>query len=442
MNNHNAPTITEVLQQNIDQNITRLPDQEPINLDQFNVIPEHQGNLQALIERYGENPQACPFIRGLGESGIELVQKLAQVQKDPNRGPTNKELLAKKRQELRDKRSTAQNTTIPEKSKITPTESNPIILKSQLIVEKLKIPVLENSEPTLMTVEQTDTVSVNEKPILITEKPILKSIGRHTIIHETKNQEIIEIKKIESKIIVPENQTHQTISPIEENIPVSTLTSETFVVQRETLIDKDIESEQQLENDVLIPPVDNFEILDIVPTIESVPETVDIITPDSEIFEEEIIEMPEIITDEPDILTTFQTYIQSLEPIKAKKTELALKSIIEILTIQPNQLDNNPTEMNVLTEEIKTIVIELLQSFELNYDDQTIKILIDNLSTSEITPETTNQYLSQYQLNRLGTDEYLVPSTRSLLTNFLQLLKQKVQLHLQLGRFVLKANLS
>lgn len=73
--------------------------EQAIDIERFAAVPEHDGNLQRLIERYGDNPGSCPYIKSMGEAGIQLVQKLAEAEKSPDRGPTIRELMEAKKRE-------------------------------------------------------------------------------------------------------------------------------------------------------------------------------------------------------------------------------------------------------------------------------------------------------------------------------------------------------
>ncbi len=87
--------------------------QQNIDIERFEAVPEHDGNIQKLIERYGDNPGTCPYIKSMGAAGVELVQKLAAAECNPERGPTMRELM-----EAKKKQSQASETAI-EKPKPT-----------------------------------------------------------------------------------------------------------------------------------------------------------------------------------------------------------------------------------------------------------------------------------------------------------------------------------
>ena len=67
--------------------------EQTIDVERFEAVPEHDGNIQRLVERYGDNPGSCPYIKSMGEAGVQLVQKLAEAEKNPDRGPTIRELM-------------------------------------------------------------------------------------------------------------------------------------------------------------------------------------------------------------------------------------------------------------------------------------------------------------------------------------------------------------
>jgi hypothetical protein len=73
--------------------------QNNIDIDRFEAVAEHDGSIQRLVERYGDDPGTCPYIKSMGAAGVELVQKLAAAESNPERGPTMRELMeAKKKQ--------------------------------------------------------------------------------------------------------------------------------------------------------------------------------------------------------------------------------------------------------------------------------------------------------------------------------------------------------
>lgn len=133
--------------------VNSLPEEisrQSVEINKFEAIPEHGGGLQNLIERYGE----CPFIMAMGAAGIELVQKLATAESNPDRGPTMRELWEAKKKQAQTSVSTSR----------APIEATTTMAKT--VESKVKLPasVTAPEVAALNPLDYENTVVIIEPP--------------------------------------------------------------------------------------------------------------------------------------------------------------------------------------------------------------------------------------------------------------------------------------
>ena len=144
-----------------------------------------------------------------------------------------------------------------------------------------------------------------------------------------------------------------------------------------------------------------------------------------------------------EIRNELSTYIETLEPAKAEAAEEILQALVKVLEVNQIAIENGEEISEVDVKKIEHLFVELLEPLNLDYQDETVKQLMQNLFSSEMIAEITEDYdLSIDQLNYLGTREYKSASFVTLLTSLVQMIKQKVVYHLRLGKYALSASLA
>jgi hypothetical protein len=143
-------------------------------------------------------------------------------------------------------------------------------------------------------------------------------------------------------------------------------------------------------------------------------------------------------TKEPiDLLIELSSYIKTLEPAKAQAAETALKSLSEALEASYEKTDDGDESSAIEMKVIEHIFVELLEALNLDYEEETVKKLMQELFTPELLAWITEDSSPSIdQLNYSGTREYKLASMTSLFSRLLQLIKQRIQPYLQLGNML------
>lgn len=498
--------------------------QQAVDIERFEAVPEHGGNLQRLIERYGDKPGSCPYIKSMGEAGIQLVQELAEAEKNPDRGPTIRELMKAKEKETQsqttdqDKPKSPKNTEAASATKadlesgkeadevIAPTKTIEHILaqerSARIATETIKTPARLTVAPTSKTNKQR-VESLSKVPPNLVVAEAESFLHQHTI--ELADRRSAEIKQLHNQIY-SETVTHPTITqaPTTER-PVTieaTTKPERRVDSIRELAARDIELEVVEDNassdietidegaDTALGVVDSaieeplFDIDELMaelglehffPEIGGTIEGTELVTEvDASQTDIEALEVnSEIIFDDagldlvPDIVVEprkpagetaarfltetpgtselrakLSAYMETLEPDKAEVAETALKTLVEVLEVKQKTFDNGEEISEVHAIRIEYLFVELLESLNLDYEDEAAKQLLQSLLSPKIIAEITEGYeLSIDLLNYLGTREYKPSSVTSLFTNLIQMTKRKIEPHLRLGKYALSVSM-
>jgi len=494
---------------------------QTIDVERFEAVPEHDGNLQKLIDRYGDNPGSCPYIKSMGEAGVQLVQKLAEAEKNPDRGPTIRELMEAKKKEVHSQ------ATAPEKSKPSKdTEAMPASKTERGVDKKSNERIVPDnniehvlakdhvarivSEAMEISTRQSvklDVVS-EESEIKITEKSPALVLEADNVLRQQALG--IEARRI-SEIVQTQDQTlpiaEATIDPVIPRTPAVEKPSKIIDVTRpEKRVDPVVEfMAEELEAEIaddttnhadtdkvrISPSVDleativedpTFDLDEIMTelgieypmTVESdgLETTVlmseldtdinveelefDAMTTSNEIsldltadetldLRKQVAELDKATAaeaEEPhDLQVELRAYIETLEPSKAEAADTALKSLVEALEERHERTDIDAESPVIAVQEIEHLFVELLEALNLDYEDETMKKLIQDLITPELLAEITEDYeLSIDQLNYMGTREYNPTSVTSLFSSLMQMIKQKIEPLLRLGKYALSTS--
>jgi hypothetical protein len=506
--------VEDILQQNID-------------IERFKDVPEHEGNLQRLIERYGDNPgEKCPYIKSLGAAGIELVQKLAAAESNPERGPTMRELMEAK------KKQAQVSETVAEKPKPTKdiTETVAKVVESKPDVKPDVAATHANATESLIdlvhtkgttekalrpievaTIKETTPVDIPVKPIEQRQQVIAHSQAEIT--REQQNLNIVGVTEPErahhTDRLPVENIDTQTYVLIEpslrnevaaaaeqqsanttENVPTpvanitelfenpseqestvqlrdyNELTNE--IVIEPTAVDGMTEHEIASETDAvaLVTEVDEFDLETSVAELGLndfvVPEAANDIQADKL----EGVTLPDLVIEVPadvpvlnetlaenivqqetaspvELEEELSAYIQLLQPSKAETARATLDELVEAVKLIQENVRSDSVEVIVPTEKIEQLFAQLLESLGLDYGEETVRGIMQTLLSPEILEELAEEeQLSIDQLNYMGTREYKSNSVISMFTSLIQLIKDKVEPYLRIGRYALSASLA
>ena len=112
--------------------------------------------------------------------------------------------------------------------------------------------------------------------------------------------------------------------------------------------------------------------------------------------------------------------------------------MIEVLRIDAEDTGYEPQYTAEEVKEIEHMFVKLLDALNLDYNDDTVKGLMHTLFTPELIGEIVQDHqLSIDQLNNLGTREYKPTSVTSLFTSLMQMIKQKIEPYLMVGKYAL-----
>jgi hypothetical protein len=480
------------------QDLTKLPTEElllnTVDVIRFEAVPEHNGNLQRLVERYGDNPGSCPYIKSLGEAGIKLIQRLAEAENNPDRGLTIREIMEAKKKQAQSP-ITSQNKYKAPDSPSLKTEPNPRNKSTQEVSQngplehtQTQIHPIEIDKNIAKTAADLDIASsantsrnnINPK---IDHNPSL--VFANAELKPTNNQAQLETAPIPTfETLTKANnpsESQRQVDPVDELIAerINSVIGKSFVTSSLETNNEDAEmtldvvsdnlEDPLFEIDALLPEpdlnysytgvgdtVENPKILAAINTDKLVGEEVEldnqtvseelnlVLSPDSAIDRQgsnnktfEPILPETSISSELHIELT--KYIATLDLQKSNAAETALQTLIEVLEVNQIIVENGEDVSELETNKIEHLFIELLELLNLDFRDETVKKLMQDLFSSEMITEITDKYqLSINQLNSLGTREYK-PSVTSALTRLVQMIQQRLETHLKLGRYVLSA---
>ncbi len=502
---------------------------QTIDVEKFAAVPEHSGNLQNLIERYGDNPGACPFIRSMGAAGIELVQKLAAAENNPERGPTMRELMEAKKKQAQLDKEVPEVVEKPEPAKLGHTLEK----ETPKTVPAVKIEAVKQSAPTvdkiinhefaakIVSEEHHPANSNIAEEIILTDNPVEHIKERRVAVESAPENEaqtvinfdprmVIEMESITTNESITNNAvveadvtgqaqaaaTESKTAPATVLVETKTQADHEPVVMRQTIAEADaqglpVEStiDNMGENDVETeaeteakPPLEDAEMFDTADNmtdsdaisfiertifesqLESPPETDDEtpviaeITPDvpeppstetitttdmsqeSNANDISLVETPTNI----ELPGELNTYVETLEPTRATAVKATLGELVAIMQARPAESeaitgmkeDDTPVK-------IEQLFTQLLESLNLDHDEATTAKFLQILRSPTALEEfVEKQQLSIDQLNRLGTREYRTDSIVTIFTDLIQMIKNKIESHLHIGRCALSASLA
>jgi hypothetical protein len=137
------------------------------------------------------------------------------------------------------------------------------------------------------------------------------------------------------------------------------------------------------------------------------------------------------------------SYLSLLEPGKIEATQTILNDLMDAAQISHMRHNVGSAEADTPKKEIEQLFVQLLESIKPEYSYEAVRNILQSILLPELTPEVIDEgQPSIDQLNFLGTHEYKPISTTSLFTSLLQMVKDKIESHLRIGKYALSASLA
>lgn len=437
--------------------------QPRIDIKTFTEVPEHGGSLREAIQRFKDNPNT-PLPRCLKNLGFTSTHELVERLEDPDRKPTIRELKeAEKRKSESDKKSTLPNKVLTIKDDEPKKEALIGPVRGSIIVsaESKTDPIVDTSAGQVgseMIIGQINKISTEtieaftaiHRPIT-KKNPGIKVTSKPRTPRETAT-ELFQIVAIPEAIKVP------ILRPSSSNNEAISLAVDTIDSPQEE-ISFDIENpstEQDYTVKYSTPElIDSFEDQITLPVIStdapdvkgSLDEGLDvIIVPGSTTtIQKTNIETIDLASNEVampiQLPVELNKYIESLEKDKAEQAKIVLQILVEALGLSQTVLDSGSEISQSDILRIEESFVELLELLNLDFQDETVKHLMRDLFSPEMTAEILeDQKLSIDKLNFLGTREYKI-SVSSLLTRISKMIQRKLETHIKIGRYALSASM-
>jgi len=402
-------------EQNTEQN-------NPLNYELFDSIPEHGGNLKELLNKYKNKPgEQCPFIKSMGAAGIDLVQKLAATEDDVNRGPTIKELIKAKKNAMAAKQLEHKEVQVQEE--IHYDKQREIFIKK----------ATELNDKTYIDTVNIDPM-LSHKNDAKTEDNTNIKVAKNIKISSPINLNVLPKKSEKTQILKTPTATFS-------NPAINTVNK----AQSFEIID-----DSNTSSDIIIPPnleyfIDNNQMQEEPVTTTELENLQNIIT-ETNSTEDTIINLELKPIEETDIELNLPeeiiNYVKLLDPEIAENVNTAIEEIKQTFINAVDQpmlnksLDALDTNKNI--ETLNNLCINLLKTLGIEQSDENIsflklqtKLLLNNELAVNI-----NQQIDE--LNYLGTNEHKITNFTSFITNLASLIKQKILPYFNLGKYAIR----
>ena len=422
--------------------------QHNIDTERFDEVPEHHGNIKRLIERYGDNPGTCPYIKSMGQAGIELVQKLAAAESNPERGPTMRELMDAKKKQSQENKVTVKraNKDVGEtESKIVESklETKPAettqrtnIAKASTAFEQTECIIEDTLTATKVIKNKSTELAIQaapEQPQQVIAKPLLDVVAAlQTIDLDIQSPEAVRtqeplkvIAKDEVTVVHAYEHAIHTEGRNKEEIPQLQVKPESSVVDfaKPIIVGRIDQYGAIAETDpvTLVAEGDEFDfekplvelgLPDFMPEATNLieaenPEEITLtefgidtesvlVNIDSDLTIEASVDMTlpnEALTEDMvpqetitpiELQDELSEYIQLLEPSIAESAQATLDELVEAIHINKEYLEQDPGDVIIPLAKIEQLVIKLLETLSLNHDEKVVKPIIKTLLTPEL----------------------------------------------------------
>lgn len=419
-----------------------------IDIEKIQSVPEHEGNLQTLIERYGDNPEACPFIRSMGSAGIELVQRLRAVETEPERGPTMRELLEAKKRQAKLSEAVSEEPKIAENVQVPPVKE---------VVDEIHV-TIKNPEAVNETIIHEQMSKSVEAPLAKYNTDVQHQIEPNKILITPSEKTIQKINKPLPKPTViqqaPEIPVSKADEPEQPSEHLEAVTENNSLPQPK-IIDLPPESEimqsQNIEKQAAVTaevqsftPDTDLEIIEEIPMQEAavniVPEPQKADIPSTDHVHAE--DMPPLETEiSQQLEEILDTYIQlSEEAREVQGEQSAVDQLIEAILRTTERSTSVSSESIIQVEEIIEILNHLRDSLRPTLTEMEIRIILQIvLSKKELKDETQ---ISLEILNYMGTHEHKPNAALQMTGGIFKALKDTFEPHVRIGKFALQSILA
>lgn len=431
----------------------KLPDaRQAIDTAKFDAVPEHGSNMANLAERYGKEGVAeCPYLKSMGAAGLELVQRLSQAEKSPDRGPTIRELMAASKKEAA--------TPKPDVQK--PQHLAPAMPDTQI-----------NQYMAQQQNMQTATAVVTEQAPLqqpaLAEKSYVPRVKQQVKLRPTPQQSSVPVKLPTAQIISRPNTLNKpntlTMLPALEARPafrpaetkLNTLVNTIQTPKQEATKPVTYEAKKPgiVEHTEQAPALKI--ILDMPaatqqpeqhqpPAIQAEKILPDARTPDAVIAEAPAIttklaaELPPQQAVEAELQQIVTQYTADILPATAQAAQKKLESILELINNVEASAAKQPNTL--VSKQIDELVTELLQILGLP-ENTNIKRLIEQLRQPELITLVNKITLNIDQLNYMGTGEHRQTFVSNLFMALRHMAQQKKPPYQQLGTYTVAVSLA
>ncbi len=449
----------DVTQQNTLADQTRLeildtaksPDvQQVIDTAKFDAVPEHGSNMANLAERYGKEGVAeCPYLKSMGAAGLELVQRLSQAEKSPDRGPTIRELMAASKKQAATPKPDVQKSqqhahTTPD-TQINQYITQQQIMQTAMVVEqapqqqtalaeksyehrvkqpaKQRVVPQQSSAPVkLPTTQIINRPNTPKKPNLLSMVPALEARPAFRPA-ETKLNTLVD---------TPQTPKHEAIQPVTYEAKQPSIVEHTEQAPALKII---------LDMPAATPQPEHYQ----PPAIQTEKILPDAPAPHAAIAEAPTTtaklaaELPPQQAAEVELQRVVSEYTADILPATAQIVQKKLESILEIInSIETSDIKQPDT---LKTKQIDELVTELLQILGLP-ENTDIKRLIEQLRQPELITLVNKITLNIDQLNYMGTGEHRQTFVSNLFMALRHMAQQKKPPYQQLGTYTVAVSLA
>ncbi len=436
--------------------------QQSIDTAKFNAVPEHTGNISSLVERYGNDLTQCPYLKSMGAAGVELVQRLAQAEQAPDRGPTIRELMAASKKEATTPKPEVQKPQ--QQAQTTPdTQINQYLVQQQNMQTAVVAEQAPIQQPALLdksheyrvkqqakqyTVPQQKLPPVKQRPITLQKAVAIKLPTAQIITKPNKSNKptmlsmlpTLDAKptptpvltKLDTLVDTPQTPKQEAIQPVTYEEKQQSIVEHTEQAPALKII---------LDMPAATPQPEQYQ----PPAIQAEKILPDALAPQAALVEAPAIipdlaqELPPLQAVQAELQRVVSEYTADILPATAQIVQKKLESILEII----NNIETYDTKQpdTLKSKQIDELVTELLQILGLP-ENTDIKRLIEQLRQPELITLLNKITLNIDQLNYMGTGEHRQTFVSNLFMALRHMAQQKKPPYQQLGTYTVAVSLA
>jgi hypothetical protein len=407
--------------------------QQPIDLENVNQISGHHGaKLNELIDKYtvdidGKGKGPCPFIASMGAAGLELIRNMAEEQKDPNSGPTMREIMEARKQKA------AEASKPQDEPKKAPKSAT-----QEPQTEHLQTPILERPEDRAVETIESPALVIpvvaEVQPATAPAEAINNAVRQEfeEQLHSEKSTEdltplvIEQISSIEPEVSVhlpsvsaekpPEHNTELEPHDSQTEIAASELEiALTKVSELLTIVQSDESKPFQFTDPIEVADTQQTSHVALTETSSSDTEVINNPQPNAKeapIDYKEMSESQQVEVDVTELIATqtmsveLTARLEALEP----ETSVAVENLLSVISEKVQELIERPEADNeafdVALVKVEQEYEELLELLGIDYEEGAIERLIFQLKSIEAKPESTElaEYIDEGMHERKASD--------------------------------------